>query len=62
MREIADDAGVSWSAESIVYRGQGIGYVDGDPADATALQDAAKSILGYRPVVIDAPPEPSDPE
>lgn len=58
MREIADAAGVSWSAESIVYRGNGIGYADGDPADATALQDAAESILGYRPVVIDAPPKP----
>jgi len=34
MREIADAAGVSWSAESIVYRANGIGYADGDPADA----------------------------
>lgn len=62
MREIASNANVSWSAESIVYRGQGIGYADGDSADATALQDAAESILGYRPVVIDTPPEPSDVE
>jgi len=62
MREIAQEAGVSWSAESIVYRGNGIGYVDGDSSDATALQDAAESILGYRPVVIDAPPEPPDTE
>jgi len=60
MREIADAAGVSWSAESIVYRGNGIGYADGDSADKTALQDASESILGYRPVVIDAPPEPDD--
>jgi len=59
MREIAQEAGVSWSAESIVYRGNGIGYADGEPADATAIQDAAESILGYRPVVIDAPPEPA---
>jgi hypothetical protein len=58
MREMAEEAGVLWSTESIVYRGNGIGYVDGDSADATALQDAADSILGYRPVVIDAPPEP----
>ena len=55
MREIADAAGVSWSAESIIYRGIGIGYADGDTADETALQDAAESILGYRPVVIDPP-------
>lgn len=61
MRDVADAASVSWSAESIVYRGNGIGYAEGDPADETALQDAAESILGYRPVVIDAPPEP-DPE
>jgi hypothetical protein len=53
MREIADTAGVSWSSEGIVYRGSGIGYADADPADETALQDAAESILGYRPAVID---------
>ena len=55
MRQIANDAGVSWSAESIVYRGQGIGYADGDSGDETAIQDAAESLLGYRPVVIDEP-------
>ena len=60
MREIADVAGVSWSAESIVYRERGIGYADGDSADEAALQDAAESIIGYRPVVIDAPPAPDD--
>ena len=60
MREIADNAGVSWSAESIVYRSHGIGYADGDPADVTAIQDAAENLLGYRPVEIDAPPEASD--
>jgi len=58
MREIATVAGVSWSAESIVYRGNGIGYADGDPADATAIQDAAESKIGFRPVKIDAPPQP----
>ena len=60
MRDIANDAGVSWSAESIVYRGRGIGYADGEPDDVTAIQDAAENLLGYRPVKIDAPPEPSD--
>ena len=59
MRDIAEEAGVSWSSESIIYRGQGIGYANGDGADGTVLQDAAESILGYRPVVIDAPPKPS---
>ena len=59
MRQIADDAGVSWSAESIVYRGRGIGYVDGDNGDVAAIQDAAESLLGYRPVEIDTPPEPT---
>lgn len=58
MREIANAAGVSWSAESVVYRAEGIGFADGDAADATAIQDAGESMLGYRPVVIDAPPEP----
>ena len=57
MREIADDADVSWSAQSIVYRGRGIGYTDGDSDDVTAIQDAAKSLLGYRPVEIDEPPK-----
>jgi len=59
MRQIANDAGVSWSVESIVYRGRGIGYADGDTDDVTAIQDAAESLLGYRPVEIDAPPEPT---
>ncbi|AFH21825.1 hypothetical protein OSG_eHP10_00075 [environmental Halophage eHP-10] len=59
MREIAQSAGVSWSAESILYRGNGIGYADGDLDDVTALQDAAESIVGHRPVAIDAPPDPS---
>ena len=58
MRQIADDAGVSWSAESIVYRGRGIGYADGDSGDVTAIQDAAESLLGYRPVEIDEPTQP----
>jgi len=58
MRDIAGAVGVDWSAESIVYQGDGIGFANGDSADAEALQDAAESILGYRPVVIDAPTEP----
>lgn len=58
MREIAQNAGVSWSVESIVYRGNSIGYADGDPTDVTAIQDAAESLLGIRPVEINAPPEP----
>ena len=57
MRQIADDAGVSWSSEAIVYRGRGIGYADGDQSDADAIQDAAESLLGYRPVEIDEPPQ-----
>jgi len=58
MRAIADEATVSWSAEKIVYLGSGIGYADGDPSDVTALQDAAESLLGYRPIEIDTPPQP----
>ena len=60
MREVADAAGVSWDYQPIVYRGRGIGYADGDRADAEAIQDAAETLLGYRPVVIDAAPEPTD--
>jgi len=57
MRQIANDAGVSWSAETIVYRGRGIGYADGDSADVTTIQDAAESLLGFRPIEIDEPPK-----
>ncbi len=58
MRQIADDVGVSWSTESIVYRGRGIGYANGESGDVTAIQDSAESLLGYRPVEIDEPPNP----
>ena len=58
MREIATDASVSWPSDSIVYRGRGIGYADGDRSDVTAIQDAAESLLGYRPVEIDEPEKP----
>ena len=58
MRQIADNAGVSWSSESIVYRGRGIGYADGDKDDVSAIQDASESLLGYRPVEIDEPEKP----
>ena len=60
MREIADEAGVSWSAESIVYRGRGIGYADGEDDDVEAIQDAAEKLVGYRPVEIDEPAQPTD--
>ena len=59
MREIATNASVSWSAESILYRGRGIGYADADSADVDMLQDAAQELLGYRPVEIDEPPKPT---
>ncbi len=55
MRQIANDAGVSWDYQSIVYRGRGIGYADGDQSDVKAIQDAAEPLLGYRPVEVDAP-------
>jgi len=55
MRQIATDAEVTWSAQSIVYCKGGIGYADGDSADVTAIQDAAENLLGYRPVQINTP-------
>ena len=58
MRQIADDANVAWSSESIVYRGRAIGFVDGDSEDVDEIQDAAQELLGYRPVVIDEPAKP----
>jgi hypothetical protein len=62
MREIATEAGVSWDSQPIIYRGGGIGFKHGDPSDVAALQDAAETFLGYRPVEIDAPPEPTSPD
>ena len=59
MREIADDADVDWDPQSIVYRAKGIGYDDGESDDETAIQDAAESLLGYRPQPYD-PPERDD--
>ena len=56
MREIADEAGVSWDSQAIVYRAKGIGYVDGDETDETAIQDVGESLLGYRPQPY-SPPE-----
>ena len=55
MREIADEAGVSWSGDSIVYRAHGIGYADGDEDDKTEIQHAAEDLLGYRPRSYDPP-------
>ena len=60
MRDIAEEANVSWSVESIVYRGRGIGYADADSDDVEDIQDAAESLLGYRPVEIDEPRKPTD--
>jgi len=62
MREIADSADVSWSAEAIVYRGNGIGYADGDPDDSVAIQTAAESVIGFSLVEIDSPPGQSQSE
>jgi len=62
MRDIAEDAGVLWDYQSINYRGRGIGYANGDEDDADVIQDAAESLLGYRPVEIDEPAEPAEPE
>jgi hypothetical protein len=53
MREIADVAAVSWSAQTIVYRSTGIGYANGDLADVTAIRAAAESVIGFRPAQID---------
>ena len=55
MRQIANDAGVGWDYHTIDYRGRGIAYADGDSADVTAIQEAAKELLGYRPVQIEEP-------
>ena len=59
MREIAEQAGVSWDYQSIVYRAKGIGYAYADVDDETAIQDAGEDLLGYRPQPYD-PPERDD--
>jgi hypothetical protein len=55
LRECADNAGVSWDYQTILYRGNGIGYKNSDAADATAVKDELEKSLGYRPVEIDEP-------
>ena len=55
MRDIAESANVDWDYQSIGYRGRGIGFVEGDESDVNLIQDAAESVLGYRPVQIDEP-------
>jgi hypothetical protein len=62
MRKMAEDVGVAWDPQTIIYRRNGIGYENGDPADAAAIADAGKELLSYRPVKIDAPPEPEPPQ
>ena len=49
MRDIAKGANVEWEYQSIVYQSKGIGYGNGEKSDETAIQDAAESLLGYRP-------------
>jgi len=55
MRDVADSASVEWDYQSIGYRGRGIGFINGDESDTEAIQDAAESLLGYRPVQIEEP-------
>jgi len=55
MREIVDKASVEWSAETVIYQGQGIGFKHGDPEDEAAIRDAAESLLGYRPPTYNPP-------
>jgi len=51
MREIAEEAGVSWDHQAIRYDGDTIGYV-GAPSDAdvTPIQDASETVVGVRPI------------
>ena len=49
LREMADLADVDWDYQSIQYQARGIGYSNGIEEDLEAIQDAAESLLGYRP-------------
>ena len=55
MREIAEDAGVSWDHQPIVYRSKGIGYANGHESDEVSIKNAAEDLLGYRPRSYDPP-------
>ena len=57
MRDFAESADVEWDYQAIVYRGNRIGFINGDESDCDAIQDAAQELLGYRPVQIDEPTE-----
>jgi len=58
LREIADRAGVEWDHQSIVYRGRGIGYANGNTDDVEKIQDYAQDFIGYKPVEIEEPAKP----
>jgi hypothetical protein len=60
MREIAEEAAVSWDTETIVYRGNAVGYQDGDSADVPALKTASESVIGFGLVEVEPPSEGSD--
>ena len=60
MRDVAEHAKVSWDSHNIVYRGKGIGYANGESDDEGAIQDAAESLLGYRPQPYDPPSDDTD--
>jgi len=55
MRDIADEAGVLWDYQTIIYRADGIGFADGDPDDEIVVQNAAEILLGYRTRLYDPP-------
>jgi hypothetical protein len=60
MRQAAENAGVSWSCQAIMYKKQGIGFKNGDASDAVKIQDELEKRLGYRPVEIDEPSVDTD--
>jgi hypothetical protein len=55
MREAGKNASVSWDYQPIHYKGQNIGYPNGDATDAPVIKDELEKLLGYRPVVVDEP-------
>jgi hypothetical protein len=55
MRKAANDANVTWDANEIQYKKDGIGFVNGNTTDTGLIQTEIKNIIGFEPIIIDEP-------
>jgi hypothetical protein len=55
MRQAAENANVSWSYKSIVYKKAAIGYSSPDADDANLISNELEKLLGYPAQPINEP-------